>query len=503
MTKETILNDSEELISTTDLNGDITYANEAFCRVAEYDYEELVGQHHNIVRHPDMPKEAFKDLWEHLKNGETWRGAVKNKTKSGGYYWVDAFVSPIFENNQLVGYQSVRRKISDEQKQKASSLYESINKGKNINPWYKQDKFNHLFYFISAIIVSVGSFFFPYLSFLLIVLPFFFYKEYLVDAPKYFKELKKSYSSVSKLVYSGPKSFHHADFHIKMYEGKLNTIIGRITDSGKNLHDSSSELLSSSKVAKKGVEEETHELHQISTSIEQMTATISEVAENTAETSDKVKFAHDECHTARDIMDEAMDSIHQLSKEVEQSSIHSVELSEKAQKINEVMSEIQGIADQTNLLALNAAIEAARAGEHGRGFSVVADEVRALSSRTHNATEQIQDSISEIQSTLNEWSEKMKAGKETAENCISKSSISKNSIDSLYEHLSFISELSTQISVASEEQGAVSKEISNNIIKIKEASESNLSEAEKVEDISMSLLTNSDKLSSLGKSFNK
>ncbi|MFT4941995.1 MAG: aerotaxis receptor, partial [Paraglaciecola sp.] len=87
--------EKEELVSTTDTRGVIQYANANFCRIAGYTSEELVGQHHNIVRHPDMPKSAFMDMWSRLKAEQAWRGAVKNKCKDGRYYWVDAYVTPI------------------------------------------------------------------------------------------------------------------------------------------------------------------------------------------------------------------------------------------------------------------------------------------------------------------------------------------------------------------------------------------------------------------------
>ncbi len=95
--QENLVGDSDELVSTTDLKGVITYCNDAFCRIAEYSHDELLGQNHNIVRHGDMPKAAFGDMWARLKQGKAWRGIVKNSTKSGGYYWVDAYVTPIYE----------------------------------------------------------------------------------------------------------------------------------------------------------------------------------------------------------------------------------------------------------------------------------------------------------------------------------------------------------------------------------------------------------------------
>lgn len=116
----------EELISTTDKTGVITYANPEFCRIAGYTLEELVGQNHSIVRHPDMPAAAFKDLWQKLKSGLPWRGVVKNRCKDGRYYWVDAFITPIFEAGELIGYQSVRTYLEDDTKQNAIAAYKAV-----------------------------------------------------------------------------------------------------------------------------------------------------------------------------------------------------------------------------------------------------------------------------------------------------------------------------------------------------------------------------------------
>ena len=130
-TNEITFSDAEQLVSITDLQGRITYANDEFCKVSGYSFDELVGQHHNIVRHASMPKEAFSDLWQKLKRGDSWRGMVKNRCKAGGFYWVDAYVTPLYENNSVVGYQSVRTKPTDSQKQKAQQLYDGLNNGKS------------------------------------------------------------------------------------------------------------------------------------------------------------------------------------------------------------------------------------------------------------------------------------------------------------------------------------------------------------------------------------
>lgn len=116
------------LISTTDLKGMITYVNHDFINVSGFSEAELLGASHNVVRHPDMPPAAFKDLWEIIKAGGTWRQLVKNRCKNGDHYWVDAFVTPIYEQDNLVGYQSVRTKPTLDQISAAERLYERLNK---------------------------------------------------------------------------------------------------------------------------------------------------------------------------------------------------------------------------------------------------------------------------------------------------------------------------------------------------------------------------------------
>ncbi|MEA3384418.1 MAG: PAS domain-containing protein [Campylobacterota bacterium] len=123
---ETVLTDNSFLVSETDAKGNIIFANEEFCRVAEYDLDYLMGKPHNLVRHQDMPKAAFKDLWETVKSGEVWNGFVKNATKSGGYYWVFATVYPFTNESGQQCYLSCRRKPSREDVQKHSDLYKTM-----------------------------------------------------------------------------------------------------------------------------------------------------------------------------------------------------------------------------------------------------------------------------------------------------------------------------------------------------------------------------------------
>jgi len=115
------------IVSKTDLKGIITYVNTPFCKLSGYTREELVGKPHNIVRHPDMPKAAFKDLWDTIEKNEKWRGVVKNLRKDGKYYWVEAFIEPIFdENGNKIGYISARKPVSPEDKEKYEKIYKEI-----------------------------------------------------------------------------------------------------------------------------------------------------------------------------------------------------------------------------------------------------------------------------------------------------------------------------------------------------------------------------------------
>ena len=125
--QEHVLKSDDFLVSQTDDKGVILFANEDFCKVAGYTLEELVGKPHNVVRHPDMPKAAFKDLWETVKKNNIWTGYVKNRTKDGGYYWVFATVFPKYDNiNQKNTYISCRRKPSVDEIQTAEALYRTL-----------------------------------------------------------------------------------------------------------------------------------------------------------------------------------------------------------------------------------------------------------------------------------------------------------------------------------------------------------------------------------------
>ena len=123
MASETILSEDAFLVSETDSKGNTIFANDEFCRVAGYQIDELLGKPHNIIRHKDMPKWAFQDLWNTVKLGQVWQGYVKNATKDGGFYWVYATIYPYINEKQEQCYMSCRRKPSREDILKYDKLY--------------------------------------------------------------------------------------------------------------------------------------------------------------------------------------------------------------------------------------------------------------------------------------------------------------------------------------------------------------------------------------------
>lgn len=281
----------EQLVSTTDLRGVITYANPAFCRIAGYHVDELVGHNHNLVRHPDMPKAAFADLWDRLKEGNPWRGVVKNRCKDGRYYWVDAYVTPIYENGKISGYQSVRCKPEPALKQVASQTYQALLKAErgearklpSLRPYRPLLLGLPLLALFGWAAFSQGA-----LTVLLMLLPLLaiagtYWRE-LIALPRYLRQLGQQYDSLTRLVYSGDEPGAIADFHLKMLQARIRTVLGRVNDATNPLQALATDLQDSSHRAFLDINEQDAQTQQMATAMTQMASTAHEIARNIQDT---------------------------------------------------------------------------------------------------------------------------------------------------------------------------------------------------------------------------
>ncbi|MFQ5469457.1 MAG: methyl-accepting chemotaxis protein [Gammaproteobacteria bacterium] len=503
------------IVSTTDLKGALTYSNEDFVRISGFSEEELMGKSHNIVRHPDMPPAAFADLWTTLKEGKSWMGIVKNRCKNGDFYWVDGYVTPMFENGQITGYQSVRTKPKSADVKRASKLYSQLMGTKSSRLKLPALSFKKKLYGGIAVILSAmtGGLLLTgqllplhaLVMFTGILIPMISLLEYLLRPVSEMAKVARSVvdNPVMQQVYVGnTDDFGAPVLAIRMLQARLRTVIGRMEDSAENLVDVAQQTSATVDQSIAGIIQQQSETDQVATAMNEMATTVQEVASNTENAAQAAKEANDEAQSGKDVVSLIIQANKQLAEEVEKASSVIQELESHSENIDVVLDVIKDIAEQTNLLALNAAIEAARAGEQGRGFAVVADEVRTLAQRTQQSTEEIQHMIEQLQAGTRNAVHVMTEGRDSAKSSVDHAEKGGEKLDSIANDVMMINNMNDQIASASEEQSAVAEEINRNIVNISQVAEEAAEGAREISSANQRLLELANNFKNMTRQFN-
>lgn len=506
------------LISTTNLKGIITGFNAEFIKISGFDATELMNANHNIIRHPDMPPAAFEDLWNTVKNGKHWMGIVKNRTKNGDYYWVDAYVTPIFENDQVVGYESVRTKPSPERVARASEVYARLNAGKsatrhrffNLSLKTKSLVSNIIASFVALLVyVALNEYGLGIITPLVLAL-ILGSMTYYVSRTWTFSTITKAHKEAKKQVdnalmaqiYTGDSDeVSQVKLASDLLNAKLRTVLVRLADTAEKIGAEAIKTFQSQKNIQSSVNSQASQSEQVATAMTEMSASIQEVARNAAEAATHASSVDQLSRSSSVKASSALSSLASLDKSFEKIVEVVSGLEKNANEITPIIDVISKITEQTNLLALNAAIEAARAGTAGRGFAVVADEVRQLATRTQQSTQEVSLYIHELNSAVSNAINEVKQSQSSASESRSEVEQSINSVGDIAEKIDKLNELNTLIATAVEEQSSVSEDINRNVTQISSDAEDVVSNIKQVNSNTEALADQSATLTNMIKRF--
>jgi methyl-accepting chemotaxis protein len=275
---------------------------------------------------------------------------------------------------------------------------------------------------------------------------------------------------------------------------KLDGIMSNVGDSTTELATASEELSMITKDTRKGIDRQHAEIQQVATAVEEMTATVKEVAQNASTVADGSRNAGSHVETGRVVVKDSSESIQHLSKSLVESQNVVNALQDDSERVGTVLDVIKSIAEQTNLLALNAAIEAARAGEQGRGFAVVADEVRVLAKRSQDSAEEIRVIIESLQNRSEQTTKMLQANISDLESTVDLNEKTQQAFTEIESAVSKLLEMSIQIANATEEQAAVTEEISRNLDNTNQEANTIASGSEQTAESSMMLARLGDDL---------
>lgn len=522
---ETVVPENAFIYSQTDLKGKIVEANDVFAEISGYRVDDLIGQPHNMVRHPDMPQEAFADLWRSLKAGRPWQGIVKNRRSDGGFYWVVANVSPVRDNGRIVGYQSLRQKPTREQIGAAADAYRRIKSGSHAlrieegqvvrthAPWIQHvchPSTQFVWACYAALLATACGFSLlfagpghPTLRFAAAITLALNALGALVirlhTLPRLQSDLDGMATYLESILSTGDLTLPfkldqrgRSGVVARKLALMMSWVLGTvqcIADAVNKVESATGKVLTGIREIDEAANSQNSASASVAAAATELGLTIREMSDHLKTTENAVAESGRRATEGTGLSQQASERIVSLASSIKAASAEVEALGASSAEVGQIAGVIREIADQTNLLALNASIEAARAGEAGRGFAVVANEVRNLADRTMKATANINSLLEKIKGDSDRAIAGMRSGAGQVDTSVALVHQSQDTLDGINTLMSDAVRMVSEISTASSQQTEAMNEIGGNISHVAAMTEQSVRVVHRTTDL-MSFLEN-------------